>query len=127
MRILLDTHIALWAITGNSKLSGSAKALMLGANDVYVSAASVWEISIKHAIARAQMPISGTQALAEFRTAGFTMLSIRVEHAAAADTLPSLHQDPFDRMLIAQAMYEPLHLLTHDRVLAAYSELVVLV
>ncbi len=124
MRLLLDTHIALWAITGDRRLSANACALILDTeNEVIVSAASVWEIAIKHALARGRpddMPVSGSQALNAFTAAGYAMLPISPAHAAAIEQLPRLHDDPFDRMLLAQAITEPLRLLTSDARVLAY-------
>ena len=127
MRLLLDTHIALLAITAHPSMPARATELILAADAVFVSAASIWEISIKHALRPTHMSISGQQALDEFQAAGFSLLAISPAHAAAVDRLAAHHRDPFDRMLIAQAIHEPLHLLTGDRQLAPYSELVQLV
>ena len=127
MRLLLDTHIALWAVTAHASMPARATELILAADAVFVSAASVWEISINHTLKPSQMSISGQQALSEFQAAGFSLLAISPAHAAAVDSLGAYHRDPFDRMLIAQAMHEPLRLLTCDRQFAAYSELVQLV
>lgn len=124
MRLLLDTHIALWAVTAHPSMPARATELILSADAVFVSAASIWEISIKHALKPAQMSISGPQALGEFQAAGFSLLAISPVHAAAVDRLAAHHRDPFDRMLLAQAIHEPLRLLTCDQQLAAYSELV---
>lgn len=96
-------------------------------NDVSVSTASVWEIAIKHALGRSGIPFSATAALAYFRQAGYLLLDIKPEHAVAVESLPMLHGDPFDRMLIAQAVTEPVRLLTHDHVLGAWSDTVILV
>lgn len=130
MRLLLDTHIALWAIADHPNLGDSARSLIGDPdNMVLVSAVSVWEIAIKHARTPDGpngMPISGTQALSWFREAGFTSLPVSAAHAAALDGLPPLHADPFDRLLVAQAMTEPLRLLTRDRRIRAYSDLVIL-
>jgi PIN domain nuclease of toxin-antitoxin system len=113
--LLLDTHVALWALTDDPRLSQRARALIEEpANDIVVSAASVWEIAIKHALGRGDMPISGDQALDWFRQAGYQLLPIAPEHAAAVEHLPDHHRDPFDRLLVAQATTEPLRLLTHD-------------
>ncbi|MCU0834847.1 MAG: type II toxin-antitoxin system VapC family toxin [Chromatiaceae bacterium] len=123
MRLLLDTHVALWALTDDPRLSEPARALIADpANDVLVSAASVWEIAIKHALGRGDMPISGDQALDWFRQAGYQLLPIAPEHAAAVEHLPDHHRDPFDRMLVAQAMAEPLRLLTHDPLVLRYGD-----
>ncbi len=130
MRLLLDSHIAVWVVTGDSRLSPRAQALMTDAETVFVSAVTIWEIAIKHALGRSgrsRMPFAGREAIAEFRAAGFEFLNITPEHAAAVGELRDLHGDPFDRLLVAQAMSEPLILLTHDRAVAAYGDTVVLV
>ena len=94
---------------------------------MFVSAASIWEISIKYVLGRSNIGLSGAEALKVFTEAGFELLSISAEHAAAVDRLALLHTDPFDRLLIAQALHEPMVLLTRDQKLTAYSELVRLV
>ncbi len=131
MRILLDTHIALWAITDDPRLSARARALILAEeNAIHVSAASLWEIAIKHALGEGRadrMPISAGQALAYFRASGYGLLAITADHAAAVEHLPRHHRDPFERMLVAQARAEPMHLVTRDRILAGYGEMIVLV
>jgi PIN domain nuclease of toxin-antitoxin system len=128
MRILLDTHVALWAITDDERLPTRVRELILEArNEVYVSAASVWEIAIKHGLARADMPVSGKEASAWFETAGYTLLPVSAAHAAAVEDLPPIHADPFDRLLVAQALTEPLRLVTHDRTVARYSDSIILV
>ena len=129
MRLLLDTHIALWAIADSPRLSGKARRLINDPdNQIVVSAATIWEISIKHALARGgpnDMPISGVNALGYFRQAGYEILSISPAHAAAVEELPPIHADPFDRMLVAQAMNEPLRLLTADPRILRYSDAVI--
>lgn len=128
MRLLLDTHIALWAITGSPKLPGQARELILApSSEIFVSAASVWEIAIKHSLNRGNMPVSGADAARYFEEAGYTLLPITAEHAAATENLPIHHADPFDRMLIAQSLAEPLRLVTHDSMLAKYGAGVLLV
>lgn len=128
MKLLLDTHIALWAIADDWRLNDLARSLIDDPeNEVMVSAATVWEISIKHALARGNMPISGEEALGYFRSAEFMLLGITPVHAAAVETLPPLHADPFDRILIAQAMTEPARLLTRDAQVAAYGAMVLVV
>lgn len=128
MNLLLDTHVALWAITDSPRLSEKAREL-IGSDKatVWVSSASIWEIAIKHGLQRGDMPVSGEEALRFFRTAGYRLLPIEPEHAAAIEQLPAHHADPFDRLLIAQALHEPMRLLTHDRTVASYSDTVVLV
>ena len=126
MRLLLDTHVALWAITDDRRLPARARQLILTArNEVWVSAASIWEIAIKHALARRDMPVSGHQAAAWFQEAGYQCLAISAAHAAAVEELPAIHRDPFDRLLVAQALTEPLRLLTHDRTVASYSDTII--
>lgn len=128
MRLLLDTHIALWAITDSPKLPKAAHDLILTPTaEIYVSAASIWEIAIKHNLNRGNMPISGAEAARYFSEAGYTLLPITAEHAAATETLPMHHADPFDRMLVAQALTEPLRLVTHDAMQAKYGDGVLLV
>jgi PIN domain nuclease of toxin-antitoxin system len=124
VRLLLDTHIALWAVTAHPNLPARAAELMLAADAVFVSAASIWEISIKHALNPVQMSMSGSDALKEFSAAGFSILAITGAHAAAIDHLAAHHRDPFDRILIAQALTEPLRLLSHDSALQVYSDIV---
>ena len=100
------------------------------ANDVFVSAASLWEIAIKFALARGapnDMPISAQTALDHFRAAGYQMLDISPTHVVAVEGLPMLHADPFDRILVAQALTVPLRLLTHDLRVARYSDTVIAV
>lgn len=121
MNLLLDTHIALWAIVGDSRLSSEARALIGDpANSIYFSAASVWEIAIKHAIAKKDMPVSGAEAARLFFESGYIELPVKAMHAAATERLPPLHADPFDRILVAQAHSEPLVLLTRDVKVLAY-------
>lgn len=130
MRLLLDTHVALWAIDASPRLPDPIRKLIASeADEVVVSAVSVWEISIKYARARGRpndMPLSGNQALGLFNQAGYTLLPVSPEHAAAVDSLRRLHDDPFDRLLVAQALFEPLRLVTHDAAVAAYSDTVIL-
>ena len=127
MRLLLDTHIALWAITDSPRLSGPARDYILAAdNEIYLSVASVWEIAIKHALGRERMPLSAAEAASYFNQAGYLSLPVTQEHAIQVAALPDIHTDPFDRIMVAQAICEPLHLLTHDQTLSAYSDLVIL-
>jgi PIN domain nuclease of toxin-antitoxin system len=128
MRLLLDTPVALWAITDDPRLSAPARKLIADpANAVTVTAASLWEIAIKHALARGDMPISAMDAIGWFTESGYRLLDISPLHAAAVETLPALHNDPFDRLLVAQALAEPLRLLTRDRLVARYSDTIIVV
>lgn len=128
MNLLLDTHIALWAITDHPTLGRAARQAILAPEaTVWVSAASVWEIAIKHSLGRDSMPVSGQEALGHFREAGYLLLEIKPEHAAAIERLPPLHADPFDRLLVAQAQVEPMRLLTRDSKMVEYGSCVELV
>ncbi|HMO06012.1 MAG TPA: type II toxin-antitoxin system VapC family toxin [Kiritimatiellia bacterium] len=121
MRLLLDTHIALWALTDSPHLPARARALIADpANEVFHSAASVWEIAIKHALARRDMPLSGDEAVRLFTEAGYVEVPVTARHAATTESLPPHHADLFDRLLVAQALVEPMHLITHDRQLMKY-------
>jgi len=130
VRLLLDTHIALWAIAESPQLPGKAFDLISDPeNDVFISAATLWEIAIKHPLKRhvAKIPVSSTDARAYFQAAAYNFLDITSAHAVAVESLPLLHADPFDRVLVAQALTEPLHLLTHDATVARYSSSFILV
>lgn len=119
MNLLLDTHVFLWAVDNNPNLSPAAReAIVDGHNIVYVSAATAWEISIKRTIGKLKIPES--EYLEELRLHRFMPLSITTEHALAVENLPPYHKDPFDRMLIAQALEEKLALVTRDPRIKAY-------
>lgn len=124
MRLLLDTHVALWSLFDDPRLSRTARDLILDpTNEICVSAATLWEIAIKHGLGRPgpnAMPISAAEAQALFVASGFVLLPITPEQAILVGTLPPLHADPFDRLLIAQGMTEGLRLVTHDAIMASY-------
>lgn len=123
MRLLLDTHVAVWALATPGRLSIKARHIIGdGANEVCVSAITVAEIAIKHALAKRAdvMPFSAADALRHFEHAGYELVDLTPAHAAALEVLPALHSDPFDRLLIAQAFAEPFLLVTHDSKVAAY-------
>lgn len=126
MRLLLDTHIAVWAIQDSPKLTSRVRDLLPHVDTkVFVSAVSIWEISIKHVLGRGPpdgIDFSGRDAIGYFAGSGMTLLSVTPDHAAAVGELPPIHNDPFDRLLVAQALHEPLKLVTHDKRVAAYSE-----
>ncbi len=128
MRLLLDTHVGLWAITDSPRLTAEARKLILApANQIHVSAASIWEIAIKHSLGKQGMPISGNESVKWFMKAGYVFLPVSAEHAALVEALPAHHADPFDRMLVAQALAEPMRLMTHDTLVAKYSDTTILV
>jgi PIN domain nuclease of toxin-antitoxin system len=118
MDILLDTHMLLWWLVDDPRLSKKARALMADpANMPTVSAATAWEIAIKQALGKMTMDGNLEQ---EAREQGFAMLPITFPHAAETLTLPTIHRDPFDRMLVAQARVESLPLLTVDPYILQY-------
>nr|WP_245245492.1 type II toxin-antitoxin system VapC family toxin [Methylocaldum sp. RMAD-M] len=123
--MLLDTHVLLWVLADDAALSNTARAEIDRAEAVYASAASIWEISIKSALGK--LKIDQRCLPDRLIEAGFLPLPVTWEHANAVRKLPNLHRDPFDRILIAQAITEPLRFMTADRALAGYSELVVLI
>lgn len=126
MNLLLDTHVALWAITDSPKLPHKARELIQSPKTtVWVSAASVWEIAIKHALGRGDMPVSSQDAVRYFRESGYQFLAIEAEHTVAVEELAQHHQDPFDQILVAQALVEPMRLMTHDPLVALYSDTII--
>ena len=125
MRLLLDTHIFLWAVAGNPLLKPVTRRLIESADEVFVSAASLWEIATKAQLGKIEADVD--ELVAAIIESGFVELPVRAVHAAGVSRLEMHHNDPFDRLLVAQAVAEPLKLLTADAVLAQYTELVVLV
>lgn len=128
MKVLLDTHIALWALTEDRRLSKKAEDIINDANNViYYSMISLWEISIKHAIHPSRIPLSPTDFLRYCNNSDFFELSIMAHHVLALDTLQRKvgappHKDPFDKLLVAQAKSENMIFLTHDELIAGYAE-----
>lgn len=122
MRLLLDTHIYLWVLTDDTRLSAAARDLICAADDVFVSSASIWEAAIKVRLGKLDVDVD--ELVAEIEANGFIELPVRGIHAARVRDLPDLHRDPFDRLLVAQAMCEPLRLVTADEQLAGYTGLV---
>ena len=122
MKILLDTHILIWSLSSPELLSEKAKKYIQDSSMLYVSAASLWEMSIKTSIGKLELNLSELKK--QLTVLGVNELMISWEHALLTETLPWHHKDPFDRLLIAQAMSEPLILLTNDKLLAQYTTLV---
>lgn len=113
MNLLLDTHTLIWVLANEPTLSSAArKAIEDPDSRVFVSAVTAWEIAIKRSLGKLRAPENYLDALKRYR---FTSLDISTEHALAVEHLPHHHHDPFDRLLIAQAMYERLTLVTRDR------------
>jgi PIN domain nuclease of toxin-antitoxin system len=122
MRLLLDTHAFLWWLSGDNALSVAARTAIAGSrNDIFVSAATAWEITTKHGLGK----LPGVAAIVgdlggTIVDQGFTDLPISLRHGQVAGALPGSHRDPFDRMLIAQAMLENLVLVSNERSFDAY-------
>jgi PIN domain nuclease of toxin-antitoxin system len=125
MRVLLDTHVFLWAVSASPRLKIEARRLIEAAEVVYVSAASIWEIAIKRRLGR--ISVDPEELVAAITESGFTELPVVAAHAARVAGLDLIHNDPFDRLLVAQALVEPVRLLTADAPLRQYSELVAVV
>ena len=119
--MLLDTHIAIWFAINSPKLPRAALNHMDRADALYISAASIWEMALKSR----KLKIDVVQLAQRFADAGILALPITWEHAMRSDDVATAHPDPFDRMLLAQAVHEPMHLLTADAHLARYSDNVI--
>jgi PIN domain nuclease of toxin-antitoxin system len=119
VRLLLDTHVLLWWLSDDRKLANCGRQIIANPdNDVLVSSASVWEISIKTGLGRLEIELDDLEnAIARN---GFRSLPIGFRHALTAGRLPNVHRDPFDRMLVAQASVEELRVVSHDRVFERY-------
>jgi PIN domain nuclease of toxin-antitoxin system len=115
MRLLLDTHAFLWAISDDRRLGPRSRSLIRSeASAVLVSHVSIWEIAIKHALTRSDMPLSAAQAIAWAEEAGFEWLDLALPDLLTLERLPLHHRDPFDRLLVAQSIAESLTLLSAD-------------
>jgi len=121
MRCLLDTHILLWAVSAPDRIAVDSLAMLRDpATSLVFSAASIWEVAIKNALDRADFRVDPRKLRDGLLRNGYTELAIRSEHAIAAGALPAIHNDPFDRMLVAQAQMEGITLLTNDNQVANY-------
>jgi PIN domain nuclease of toxin-antitoxin system len=122
LRLLIDTHVFLWFTSRPQELAEEAfLAIENPDNEVFVSAAVAWEISVKHARGRLSLPLEpALYVTARLRELGFGALSITLEHALARAALPLIHADPFDRIMVAQAQVESLTFVTRDAQLLAY-------
>lgn len=121
MKLLLDTHLLLWAAGGSDQMPAVARSLIVQPeNELFFSAASLWEIAIKLGLGRADLHVDARVMRRGLYDNGYNELPITSEHAVAIDFLPPIHKDPFDRILIAQAMIEGITLLTADSLVARY-------
>ncbi len=121
MKLLLDTHLLLWAAGMPERLSAPARSLLEAPdNEIFFSAASLWEIAIKRSLGRDDFQLDVRLLRRGLLDNGYSELPVGSEHAVAVASLPAIHKDPFDRMLVAQAMVEGISLLTSDSVVAQY-------
>lgn len=122
MRLLLDTHVLLWSLADSPQINPVRDLILSSETEVYISTASWWELAIKIGIGKIDVDLGMLRAAAA--ESGFIDLPVLGAHTQTLLTLPLLHRDPFDRMLIAQAISEPMRLITNDKALRAYSNLV---
>lgn len=123
MRLLVDTHLLLWATAKSRRLPKQARLLLEDpTHEVFFSVASLWEIVIKAALRKPDFRVDVAVLRPALAEMGFVELPVSGAHAERLASLPPLHKDPFDRMLVAQSQAEPLILLTNDEVLAGYGE-----
>ena len=121
MKFLLDTHVLLWAAAQPDQLSGNAKKLLNDPqNELFFSAASIWEISIKNGLGKPDFRADPRLLRRGLLDNGYSEISITSEHAVTMELLPPIHKDPFDRILVSQALVEGITLLTNDPVVAKY-------
>jgi PIN domain nuclease of toxin-antitoxin system len=126
VRILLDTHVLLWALGKSSKLNATVRAALESSdNEVLFSAASIWEVAIKASLGRVDFSVSPEDIVRSALASGFVELPVTSAAALKVAALPLHHRDPFDRLLVAQALTQPAALYTADGQLGVYSELVV--
>ena len=121
MKLLLDTHLLIWAAEGIERVPTGARVLMADPeNELLFSVASIWEVAIKHGLNRPDFQVDARLLRRGLIDNGYCELPILSEHAVAINFLPPIHKDPFDRLLIAQAMVEGITLLTDDATVALY-------
>ena len=122
MRILLDTHIALWVFAGDKRINSVSNVILSNETEIFISAASWWELAIKIGLGKLDADLKELRWAA--KESGFIELPVKGEHTEALLQLPPIHKDPFDRLLVAQAITEPMKLITADNKLSDYSELI---
>ena len=121
MKLLLDTQVLLWAADNSKRLTATARALLNDpGNELCFSAASLWEITIKNSLGRKDFRVEPRVLRRGLLDNGYSELPITSQHAVGIDTLPDIHRDPFDRLLVSQALCEGITLLTGDALLATY-------
>ncbi len=121
MKLLLDTHLLLWASGRSDRLSEAARVLLSDPqNELIFSAASLWEIAIKSALRRDDFQVDARLLRRNLLDNGYTELVVTSEHAVSTSNLPLIHRDPFDRLLLAQSVVEGITLLTSDQLMTRY-------
>jgi len=125
MHLLLDTHVLIWWFSADQRLSKKAISLITEAEKVYVSSASIWEATIKKRLGKLDVDLSLISTSLDKE--GFIELPVRISHTLQTRELAEIHRDPFDRILIAQAISEPLRFMTADSTLQPYSDLIELI
>lgn len=121
MKVLLDTHVLLWASGEPRRLGASTRALLDDQrHELFFSAASIWEIAVKHSLGRTDFVVDVRELHGQLLDNGYIEIPVTSAHAANIDALPALHTDPFDRILLAQAVTEGLTLVTNDAQVAKY-------
>lgn len=125
MRLLLDTHALIWLMEGDSRLNDKARALIVNSDEVHFSSASIWEVAIKTRLGK--IKTDAEEFFELMQRAGLKELPVFARHAIATKSLPLMHRDPFDRLLVAQAIVESLTFLTADTQLQAYPATVVII
>ncbi|MBF6029130.1 type II toxin-antitoxin system VapC family toxin [Pseudomonas sp. P115] len=123
MRVLLDTHILLWTLNDDPRLSGKARKVIENAAEIYVSAATFWEMAIKVGLGKLKVDLDDIRE--HCLESGFVELPITSEHTIAVKDLEHHHKDPFDRLLVATAISEPMKLLTADPQISQYTSLAI--
>lgn len=121
MRILLDTHILLWCLDESDDLPDQARQVVLSADEIYASTVNIWEIIIKISTGKLNLEYDVHNLIEVINQTGFELLPVKPEHAIKLIDLEDHHRDPFDRMLIAQSLVEPLHLVTCDSKVSRYN------
>jgi PIN domain nuclease of toxin-antitoxin system len=124
VRLLVDTHLLVWWLAGKAVSPKAAELIRDPGNQVYASAASIWEVAIKASLGKIR--VDPEEFVAALRDGGFLELPVTSRHAAGVAALPRHHRDPFDRLLVSQSLCEPMRLLTEDRGLAVYGQSVLL-
>jgi PIN domain nuclease of toxin-antitoxin system len=128
MHILLDTHLLLWAVGFSNRLPKAPRKWLEDCNnEIFFSAASIWEIAIRASLGREDFRVDPSQVLEVMPETGFSELPVKAIHTMEVNRLPLIHKDPFDRLLVAQSKTEPMLLLTNDELLVSYSDNVRLV